>query len=259
MTFITEFIIGILLQLYSFTGSLGWAIILFTVLIRSALVPLTFKSLKAANQIKSIQPELKKLREKHKNNKESRQQAELELYKKYNINPVAGCLPQVIQIALLIVLYQVLIKVLGNGGAHEVVFNTKFFWLDLSQPDKLYVLPVLAAATQLFLSLMILPGGETPDIIPNKSSKKAVQEANKKEEDMAEMAASMQKQMLFIMPLMTGFIALRFPSGLALYWVITTVFSIVQQWVVSGPGGLITYSQRAVAYIKKSMPSERKS
>jgi YidC/Oxa1 family membrane protein insertase len=87
------------------------------------------------------------------------------------------------------------------------------------------------------MSLMISPGAEIPDIVPNESKKKEVQKANEKEEDFAEMAASMQKQMLFFMPVMTAFIAWRYPSGLALYWVITTVFSIVQQYFISGWGG----------------------
>jgi len=75
------------------------------------------------------------------------------------------------------------------------------------------------------------------------------QKANEKEESFADMAASMQQQMLFIMPVMTGFIALNFPAGLGLYWVFTTVFSIGQQWYVSGPGGLVHYTKKAVAFV----------
>ena len=78
-----------------------------------------------------------------------------------------------------------------------------------------------------------------------------VKKENEKEEDMAEMAQSMQQQMLFIMPVMTGFFALSFPSGLALYWVATTVLSIGQQYAVSGFGGFRTYGKRALALIKK--------
>ena len=74
---------------------------------------------------------------------------------------------------------------------------------------------------------------------------------NKKEEDMAEMAATMQQQMMFIMPIMTVFFALKFPAGLALYWVVTTVYSIGQQYAISGPGGLVTYAKRLQLIIAK--------
>jgi len=122
---------------------------------------------------------------------------------------------------------------------------------DLSPSKRKFVLPVLAAGTQFILSLMLAPGAEVRDIVPNDSKLKKVKEENEKEEDTAEMAQSMQRQMMFIMPIMTGFIALKFPSGLALYWVASTVFSVVQQYFVSGPGGLTLYVQRFMSKIKK--------
>jgi YidC/Oxa1 family membrane protein insertase len=238
-------------MLYQVTGNLGFAIIGFTLLTRALLLPLTMPSLKAQKKMREIQPELKKLKEKHGKDKQALQLAQLELYKKYNINPLAGCLPQIIQLAILIFLYQALIGFLENGQVSGVSVEPTFLWLNLSQPDAMFVLPILAAATQLVLSLMILPGGEVRDIVPNDAKSKKVQTENKKEEDMAEMAASMQQQMLFIMPIMTGFLALRFPSGLALYWVVTTVFSIGQQYFLSGLGGLELYSRRALAWIQR--------
>ena len=102
---------------------------------------------------------------------------------------------------------------------------------------------------------MILPGGETPDVIPNDAKTKKLKEENKKEEDAAEMAAAMQKQMLFIMPVMTAFIAIRFPSGLALYWVASTVFSIVQQYFTTGWGGVTLYAKRAAAFVQRKSVS----
>jgi hypothetical protein len=91
---------------------------------------------------------------------------------------------------------------------------------------------------------MLAPGAEIPDVVPNNSKLKKIKDANEKEEDTAEMAQTMQRQMMFIMPVMTGFIALKFPSGLALYWVASTIFSVVQQYFVSGPGGLTLYVER---------------
>jgi len=253
MQLFTDFLISILTALHQFTGSLGIDIILFTIIIRTALLPLTLPSLKAGHKLKELQPEIKKLQQKHKGDKKAMQLAQVELYKKYNVNPLAGCLPQLVQIGILILLYRVLINFLGNPEINGAVINSKFGWFDLSKPDPLYILPVFAAVSQLFMSLMIAPGAEKRDIVPNKSKKKTVQEANKKEEDVAEMAQSMQQQMIFLMPIMTGVIALRFPSGLALYWIMTTLFSIGQQYYVSGWGGITTYSARL-----KNLISERK-
>lgn len=252
MSFFTEFFLGIITQLYLYTGSLGWALIAFTILLRLILVPLTVPSLKAANKIREIQPHIKKLKEKHKKDKDKKvfQQAQLELYKKYNVNPLAGCLPQLIQIGILILLYQILITYLGNPTANGAAIDTSFFWMDLASPDRSGILPLLAAGTQLILSLMIAPGGEKDDVVPNNSKSKKVQKENEKEEDFAEMAAKMQQQIIFLMPIMTGVIAFQFPAGLALYWVMTTVFSIGQQYYISGLGGIKTYYQRAKLLIQ---------
>ncbi len=234
-----------LVELYTVTGDLGVAIIIFTLVIRALLVPLTLPSLKAQQRMKELKPEVDKLKAKHGTDKKAFQQAQLELYQRYNLNPLSGCLPQVFQIAILIVLYQSLIKFLGQTEVFGVEINTIFLWMDLAKQDQTYLIPIIAGGTQMVLSLMIAPGAEIKDEVPNQSRSKELQVANKKEEDFAEMAASMQQQMLFMMPIMTGFIAARFPAGLGLYWVVTTIFSIGQQYTLSGWGGLTLYTQRA--------------
>ncbi|MDQ5950840.1 MAG: hypothetical protein QG639_116 [Patescibacteria group bacterium] len=249
MNVITDIIIQVLLFLYEVSGNLGLAILLFTLLVRTILFPVTATSLKAAQKKKELQPELKKLKKKHGKDAPALQAAQMEMYKKYNVNPLAGCLPQIAQIAVLLILYHVLTNFLKQTEINGIVINPSFLWLNLTQPDALYILPILAAVTQLILSVMIAPGAEKRDIVPNKSKKNDVAKANEKEEDMAEMAASMQQQMLYIMPIMTGVIAIQFPSGLPLYWIATTIFSIGQQWYISGPGGLKTYYQRIQAKI----------
>lgn len=252
MQVFSEFLLNILLFLTDITGNLGFSIIVFTIIIRTALLPVTVPSLKASRKMQSLQPEIKKLKAKFGKDKQGLQAAQMELYKKYNVNPLAGCLPQVVQLVVLIFLYRVLINFLGNPELNGNGINTSFLWLDLTQADKLFILPVLAATTQLVLSIMISPGAEKADTVPNTSKKKAVQEANKKEEDFAEMAQSMQQQMIYIMPVFTGIIAATFPSGLALYWVSTTVFSIIQQFFISGPGGLKIYANRTLALLSKN-------
>ncbi len=245
-----DFTIQILFQLYQLTGNLGIAIIVLTVLIRFLLVPFSVGALKSQKKMMDLKPELDKLKKKHGKDSAKLQQAQMELYKRYNINPLSGCLPYLVQIVLLIVLYQVLQHFIGQTEINGVPINPDFYWLNLSKPDPLHILPILAGVSQLVLSLMIAPGAEIPDIVPNQSKQKAVQKENEKEEDFADMAATMQKQTMFMMPIFTGFIAWRFQSGLALYWVVTTVFSAVQQYFISGPGGLVSYVKLGARKLK---------
>jgi YidC/Oxa1 family membrane protein insertase len=246
-----------LLFLNSFLGNFGGAIILFTLIVRLILLPITLPSIRAQKKMVDLKPEIDKLKSKFKGDKAAFQQAQLELYKKYNINPLAGCLPQLGQFFVLIVLYQTLLHLLKTPMAEGVVLNLHFWWLDLSKPDQFYIMPVLAALTQLVLSLMLVPATEVKDTVPNNSKKLKVQEANKKEEDTAEMAATMQQQMLFMMPIMTGVFALNFPAGLSLYWVVTTIFSVVQQYIISGPGGLVTYYTRVKLWFHARQRNKR--
>lgn len=247
---IIDIFLQALVQLQAVTGNLGISILLFTLIVRSLLLPLSLPTFSSQKKMKALQPELDKLKKKFKDDKKGFQNAQIELYKKYNLNPLSGCLPQVLQIAILLILYRVLVSFLAKGDINGVHIDPQFFWLNLTKPDTTLILPILAAATQLILSVMILPGGEIPDVVPNNSKSLKVKNANKEEEKTAEMADMMQKQMLFVVPLMTGFFATRFPSGLALYWVATTVFSLIQQYFLVGPGGLTTYTRRALLYLK---------
>lgn len=249
---IEQFFTVILTSLYSVLGNLGLSIIAMTLLIKSLLLPISVRSLKAQKKMKKIAPKIEKLKMKFEGDPKGLQQAQVELYKKYNVNPLAGCLPQIVMIVILIGLYRSLNTLLGNGVVDGMTVESSFFWLDLTQPDQTYVLPVLAGLSQLILSLMISPGAEVRDIVPNKSKLKKVQEKNKEEEGMASMAKNMQQQMIFIMPFMTAFIASRFPSGLAVYWVVANLFTIAQQYFITGLGGLSTYWNRALLMIKKA-------
>lgn len=194
--------------------------------------------------MQELQPEIKKLKEKYGKDKQGMALAQSQLYKSYNINPLAGCLPQLLQLFILIVLYQAIIKLFNSP---ELNFNLEFLWANLSKPDQFYILPIVAGITQFLLSLMISPATQTRDIVKNDSKVKPIQEANKKEEDIAEMATTMQQQMIFLMPIMTAVIALKLPSGLALYWIMGTVVTMVTQYFVSGWGGLASYWNKYIA------------
>ena len=251
LTILTNFFLQGLAELQGITGNLGISILVFTFLMRSLLLPLSLPSMKAQKKMRVLQPEVKKLKEKHKGDAKAFQMAQMELYKKYNANPLSGCLPQIVQLVILIFLYRILVGFLTTAKINGVAIDLHFLWLNLGKPDNTLVLPILAGLTQLVLSVMILPGGEIPDLVPNNSKNKAIVEKNKKEEDTADMAATMQKQMLFMMPIMTAFIAWRFPSGLTLYMVATTLFSIGQQYFVTGWGGITTYAVRVISILKR--------
>lgn len=218
-------------------GSYGWAIIVITLIIRLALLPIILPSVKSQRRMLELQPEIEKLKKKYKDKKIFAQK-QMDLFKEKGVNPLSGCLPQLVQIGLFIVFYQVLISSL-NGG--ELVGSTDFFWLDLTQADTSFILPVLAGGSQFLLGLMLLPASSVME-----KEKKAAKTKSAKDDqeatDFSGMAKTIQTQMIFVMPVITVFIAVSFPSGLALYWVVSTLFSIVQQYYVSGWGGLRAYA-----------------
>ncbi|MCA9372577.1 membrane protein insertase YidC [Candidatus Woesebacteria bacterium] len=210
----------LLAYLTQLTGSLGGGIIIFTVALRMLLFPLTLSSLKAAGKMRLLQPELKKIQKKFKDSPKELQQAQMALYQENKINPLAGCLPQILQLVLLIILYRGLLHFFGLEQVAGITINPHFLWLNLSQADPYYVLPILAGLSQFGLSWLMM--GTAKKSEPKKEEKKDPAEGS-------DMASMMQKQMLYIMPIFSAFIALRLPSGLVLYWVISTAVSAVQQ------------------------------
>lgn len=203
-------------------NNLGLAIIALTLLIRGALVPLTMPSLSSAKKMQDLRPLMQALKKKHGHDKKKHQEEQLKLYREHGINPAAGCLPNFIQIIILIALYYVFIDTIAKGG-----LNTQFLIWDLAKRDQFAILPILAGVTQLILSKMMMPALE-----------KHPEKTEKKEASLEDTMFAMQSQMLYLFPVMTVVIGWQFPSGLVLYWLITTLFSLVQQYFVSGLGGL---------------------
>lgn len=179
-------------------GSYGMAIILLTVVIKLVLHPLTLKQLKSMKAMQKIQPELKNLQEKYKNKPQVMQQKLAQLYQKEGVNPLAGCLPMLIQMPILMAMYYTLYNF--DYGAAE----PSFLWLpSLSATDPLYILPILSALTTF---------------IQQKLS----------------MTETTQQTKIFmvVMPLFIGWISLNFPAGLVLYWVTMNIVQIIQQiWI----------------------------
>ena len=186
--------------LYSITekmgfGSYGVAIILLTILIKMILYPLTAKQIQSMKAMQTLQPKLKKLQEKYKDNPQLMQQKLATLYKDAGVNPLAGCLPMLIQMPILMGMYYALF----NFDYGEV--EPSFLWLpSLSQTDPMYILPVLSALTT-FLQQKISMTEPTPQT----------------------------RTLMIIMPLFIGWISLNFPAGLVLYWVTMNIVQIAQQ------------------------------
>ena len=244
-TFLVTPILNLLIFFYQILfQNLGLAILVMTLVLRAVLIPLTLPTLKAAQKQKDLAPELKKLKEKYKDNKEKLAKAQMELYRQHGINPAAGCLPQIMQLVVLIALYQVFIQVLSNDTQavlklNEILYfdflkldpgrmiNASFGPWNLAQSDPFFVLPILAGVAQLLLAKIMRPAV----VEGEKQAKKTPDKSD-------DLMYTMQEQMLYMMPLMTIFIGWRLPSGLVLYWLATTVFSLAQQYFVSGLGGL---------------------
>lgn len=195
----------------------GWAVIVLTILIRILLWPLAAKSIRSQKALQELQPEMNAIKEKYKNQKEKQAQAMMELYKNKKINPVSGCLPILIQFPILIALYYALSEGLKMGGG-----NINFMFLgilDLTQ--KSLVLAILTGILQYFQTKMIMA-----------TKSNAVQV--KKMDSQEDFSQIMNKQMLYVMPFILAFTAFSLPAGIALYLVITTAFSVVQQYYTMG-------------------------
>jgi YidC/Oxa1 family membrane protein insertase len=225
---------AVLVFLTNLTGNLGWAIILLTLIIKVILIPLTLPAMRSAIKMRDLKPDIDALKQKYKGDAQGLQQAQMALFKEHKINPATGCLPYLFQFIILIALYRVFNTYLN--GSHPAI-NVNFLWLDLTKPDPYYILPIIAGVSQLVLSLMVLPAAD-PSAAKTLAAATKTNKDDSKADQMADMATSMQNQMVFLMPIMTVFFTLRFPSGLAIYWVVSTLVSIVQQYLVSGWGGL---------------------
>lgn len=192
----------------------GLVIILLAFLIRLVFYPLTKKSLRAQTALNKIQPEIKKIQEQFKDNKEEQGRKMMELYKNHKVNPMSGCLPILVQLPIMIALYQILRTNIGGqlGLLYpfiklEGVTSYLFLGLvNLAAPNT--VMAILAGISQFYSTLLTFP------------QQQAKKEKNK---------FDFQTQMKYISPLLTFFIALQLSSGLALFWFGTNFFMVLQQ------------------------------
>lgn len=244
---------GLILFYKLLGGNMGLAIIGFSVALRFLLNPLTKPYMESMKKMKEFEPQLTKLKERHKDDKKKLMEAQTEFYKQNRINPGAGCLPYLLQIVVLIALFNVFTRVLSPNGdvvvkfnellysplrfAEGQVINTKFLYLDITRPDafKVSFLPfsipgpilILAALLQFASAKMMTPYQKLEEKVAKKTKGAA-----------DDLQVSMQKSMSLTFPLFTLIFGLSFPSGLALYWLLFSLWQLLQQYKTSGWGGL---------------------
>lgn len=250
---------GLILFYKIFGGSLGLAVIFFTLALRAALHPLTRPYLESMKKMKDYAPQLEKIKKKHKNDPVKLAQAQSDFYKSKGISPGAGCLPYLLQIVVLIAFFNMFNRVLSGDVSTVEAFNnllydplkfspdqtidTHFLYMDLTKPDVInlpslsFPLPgplVILAAVSQFISAKIMS--------PYTEAEEKVAEETKEKSD--DMQVAIQQSMVYTFPLFTLFIGMRFPSALAIYWMVFSVFQVYQQYRSQGLGGLTPWIKR---------------
>lgn len=216
-------VLNLLVFLYNIVPGhdLGIAIILLTIIIKLLLLPLSRQSIKSQKALQDLQPEIEEIKKKYKDNREEMSRAMMELYKKHKVNPFSSCLPLLIQMPFLFAVFRVFRDGLSNGALNlvypfihrpETINHIAFGFLNLSAKN-IYI-AILAGLAQFWQTKML------------STKKPVIKSAGAQDESMM---AIMNKQMQFFMPLLTVFFAASFPAGLALYWLVTTLLTGLQQ------------------------------
>jgi YidC/Oxa1 family membrane protein insertase len=200
-----EYLIRFLRYCTQWTGNYGFSIIVLTIIIKILFIPLTHKSMKSMKRMQELQPQLTKLKEKYKDDREQLNRATMELFKEHKVNPIGGCWPILLQLPVFIALYQALSYAIELRHASFVCIPSIYLCInDLSAPDPYYVTPVLMGAS-MALQQWLTPSAGDP----------------------------MQRKMMMVMPLVLTYLFLSFPAGLVLYWLINNILSIGQQLVTN--------------------------
>ena len=249
-------IFNVLMFLYWLVHDFALSIILLTLLVRAVMIPLTMKQLRSQRRMMDIQPQLAALKEQYKGDQQGFARAQMQLMKENNVSMFGGCLPLLIQLPFLYGLFYALRS--GLGGSAEAIrqnlypfmyftlnhgvpdtYLRWFAWLpghpalNLNAPDPTHVLPILAALFT-FISVRMTMGA-------NAARQQMAQTGNSSDpKAAAQQNAQMQTMsiMTYITPLFTLFIGWQYAAGLSLYWVVSTLFGMAQQYVITGWGGL---------------------
>ncbi|MBE7013540.1 MAG: YidC/Oxa1 family membrane protein insertase [Ruminococcaceae bacterium] len=252
--------------IYQFVQNYGWSLIVFTLAVKILLLPLNLKQQKSTTRMQMVQPKMAELQKKYENDKNKLSEETMKLYKDYEISPMGGCLPMLIQLPILFGLYRVIYQPLTymlrmgedvvNGYMTELgltktpqveifiakakdLVNFNFLGLDLSATpsftkiDWLWLIPILAAGTTFLTSKIttwVSGQGKKKEEEPQKPTRVLNPEAK----PASPSGESTMKTMTYFMPIMTGWIAFSFPAALGLYWTISNVVSLAQTLLLNG-------------------------
>ena len=201
MSYIRQFLTFLLNTTDKYVGNFGVSIIIVTILIKIMLLPLTLKQDKSMKEMKKLQPEIEKIKEKYANDKQMLNIKTMELYKEHKVNPLGGCLPLLLQLPILFALF----GVLRNGIIPK---DSSFLWLKLSVPDQFYILPVLNGAVSFLQQKLMGSADSNPQM----------------------------KNMMYVFPIMMIMFSLKMPSGLQLYWLTSSILAVIQQYFIMKKG-----------------------
>ncbi len=206
-------------ELWGLPGGWALSIVAFTVVIRLVTLPLTYQQLKSSKAMQELQPKLREIQKQYAKDKEKQMAEQMRLYKEHGVNPALGCLPMLIQMPVWFALYQALYSL----ASLHADFAQPFLWIaNLAQPEALLAWPpngwpiftIFTGASQWALQKMMTPPSDDPQ-------------------------QQMMNSMMQFMPLMFVFFAFQVPAGLVLYWTASNIFSLVQQYFITGWGSLL--------------------
>ncbi|MBN1366746.1 MAG: membrane protein insertase YidC [Dehalococcoidales bacterium] len=229
--YIIQAVVNVLIVLSHFLfNNPGLAIIILTIVVNAIILPLTLKQIKSTKAMQDLQPKLAELQKKYAKDKNKLAQEQMALYKQAGMNPVGCLLPLLIQMPVWIALYQSIIKILGTTpedflNLSRYLYNwpisfssiplaQHFLWFNLGQPDPYMILPILVGAAMWIQQKMVTTSSPDP-----------------RQQQQSQM-------MLWMMPIIFAFFTLSFPSGLALFWLVSSIIRIIIQYFVTGWGGL---------------------
>lgn len=231
MNAISNLLGHILRIIFEFVNNYGWSIIVFTLFVRLLLVPLMVKQIKSQKAMQDIQPKIKEIQEKYKNKPEKQQEELMKIYQEAKINPLSGCLPLLIQMPILIGLFNVLrdpvtYGVFANEAALKAA-DTGFLWIQSISSTKNISLALLSGISAYFMQKMMTTGDEQTE--------------------------NMMKSMTYVMSAMSLFWGYTFQAGLAIYWITSNLFSIAQYQLITSPlKAKLADSKEAVVKDEKS-------
>lgn len=233
---------AVLIWINHIVGNPGLAIIIFTLLVKLATLPLTVKSTRSMREMQRIQPLVKEINKRYKDDRAKQQSEMMRIYQQHGVNPMGGCLPMLVQIPIFFALYQALIHLvnLNTGSAEQIAkaaaevthsfywaaplvladadFSKAFLWVpNLAHADPFYIWPILSGAFQFLSNRMAQPYGSNKNVDPQQQ---------------------MMNRIMQFLPLYLIVIYLTFPAGNVIYWTFSAIFTAVQTYVVNGWGTL---------------------